>query len=34
MRYSAGLSAEQFENNELINDAVLRNLELLGEAAK
>jgi len=34
MRYSEDLSAEQFESNELVRDAVLRNLELLGEAAK
>lgn len=34
MRYSEGLSSEQFEANELVRDAVLRNLELLGEAAK
>lgn len=34
IRYSEGLSAEQFAANELVTDAVLRNLELLGEAAK
>jgi len=34
MRYSEDLSAEQFEANPLVRDAVLRNLELLGEAAK
>lgn len=34
IRYTDGLTAEQFENQELIYDAVLRNLELLGEAAK
>ncbi len=34
LRYTEGLSAEQFATNELVNDAVLRNLELLGEAAK
>ena len=34
MRYSEDFSAEQFEANELVRDAVLRNLELLGEAAK
>ena len=34
MRYSEDLSAEQFEANQLVRDAVLRNLELLGEAAK
>lgn len=34
MRYSEDLSADQFEADELVRDAVLRNLELLGEAAK
>ena len=34
IRYTAGLSAAQFADNELVYDAVLRNLELLGEAAK
>jgi len=34
VRYSDGLSQQQFLDNELILDAVLRNLELLGEAAK
>ena len=34
MRYTDGLSQDQFFSNELIFDAVLRNLELLGEAAK
>ena len=34
IRYTDGLTAEQFERQELIYDAVLRNLELLGEAAK
>ena len=34
IRYTAGLSATQFADNELVYDAVLRNLELLGEAAK
>lgn len=32
--YTAGLSREQFENNPLVYDATLRNLELLGEAAR
>lgn len=31
---TAGLTAEQFESDELDSDAVLRNFELLGEAAK
>lgn len=34
LRYTDGMTAEQFATNELVNDAVLRNLELLGEAAK
>lgn len=34
MRYTHGLSQDQFFSNELVVDAVLRNLELLGEAAK
>ncbi len=33
-RYSRGLSRQQFLEDELVFDAVLRNLELLGEAAK
>ena len=33
-RYTAGLSAEEFASNELVYDAVLRNLEHLGEATK
>ncbi|MFO0137311.1 MAG: DUF86 domain-containing protein [Cyanobacteriota bacterium] len=34
MRYTHGFSQDQFFSNELVYDAVLRNLELLGEAAK
>lgn len=34
IRYSKDLMADQFEGDDLVNDAVLRNLELLGEAAK
>lgn len=34
MRYTEGLDQQQFLADELIVDAVLRNLELLGEAAK
>ena len=33
-RYTSGMNATDFEHNELVYDAVLRNLELLGEAAK
>lgn len=34
LRYSSGLTKQQFLEDELVLDAVLRNLELLGEAAK
>jgi uncharacterized protein with HEPN domain len=34
MRYTTGLTIEQFTQNELVYDAVLRNLEIIGEAAK
>ncbi|MDW8106274.1 MAG: DUF86 domain-containing protein [Armatimonadota bacterium] len=34
VRYTHGLSREAFFANELVHDAVLRNLEILGEAAK
>ena len=34
LRYCDGMNAEQFAADELVTDAVLRNLELLGEAAK
>jgi uncharacterized protein with HEPN domain len=33
-RYTAGLSFEQFERNDMILDAVVRNLEIIGEAAR
>lgn len=32
--YSSGLTKQQFLDDDLVLDAVLRNLELLGEAAK
>ena len=34
LRFTAGLSFEQFKQDDLIYDAVLRNLEIIGEAAK
>jgi uncharacterized protein with HEPN domain len=34
IRYTTGLSAEEYASNELVYDAVLRNLEHLGEATK
>ncbi len=33
LAYSAGLDQAQFEGDELKYDAILRNLELIGEAA-
>ena len=33
-RYTAGLSFEDFERQEMVVDAVVRNLEIIGEAAK
>lgn len=33
-RYVAGLSFEQFRDNDLVTDAVVRNLEIVGEAAR
>jgi uncharacterized protein with HEPN domain len=33
-RYTAGLSFEQFEANDMALDAVVRNLEVIGEAAR
>jgi uncharacterized protein with HEPN domain len=34
LRYTRGLSFEGFLDNEMAVDAVLRNLEIIGEAAK
>lgn len=34
IRFTAGISSEEFAANDLIRDAVLHNLLLLGEAAK
>lgn len=31
--YTRGIAAEQFSHNQLIIDAVVRNLEIIGEAA-
>jgi len=33
-RYTDGLSFDQFEANEMVLDAVVRNLEIVGEAAR
>jgi uncharacterized protein with HEPN domain len=32
-RYTAGISFEEFSNDDKTNDAVIRNLEIIGEAA-
>lgn len=33
-KYISGLNFEQFDENQLIIDAVIRNLEIIGEASK
>ena len=33
-RYSRGLTFESFSKNELMQDAIVRNLEIIGEAVK
>ena len=33
-RFTAGLDYERFESNEMVIDAVVRNLEVIGEAAR
>jgi uncharacterized protein with HEPN domain len=33
-KYVAGLTLEQFKTNELVIDAVVRNLEIVGEASR
>lgn len=33
-RYTAGLSFEEFQANDMVVDAVTRNLEVIGEAVK
>ena len=33
-QYTAGLSEEDFLNNALVQDAVIRNFEIIGEATK
>jgi uncharacterized protein with HEPN domain len=33
-RYIEGMSQDSFESDEKTNDAVVRNLEIIGEAAK
>jgi uncharacterized protein with HEPN domain len=33
-QYSKGLSQNEFSKNELVQDAVIRNIEIIGEASK
>jgi uncharacterized protein with HEPN domain len=33
-RYTTGLKFDQFERNDMVIDAVVRNLEIIGEAAR
>lgn len=33
-KYTKGFSKTEFANNELIQDAVIRNIEIIGEATK
>jgi len=32
--FSSGLTLEDFKNNELVQDAIIRNIEIIGEASK
>jgi uncharacterized protein with HEPN domain len=32
--YTKNLTSQEFNNNELIQDAVIRNIEIIGEATK
>jgi uncharacterized protein with HEPN domain len=33
-KFSRGLSLEDFRNSELVQDAIIRNIEIIGEASK
>lgn len=33
-RYSFGMTKDELKNNEMVQDAVVRNLEIIGEAVK
>ena len=33
-KYTKGLSIKDFSSNELVQDAVIRNIEIIGEASK
>jgi Uncharacterized conserved protein len=32
--FSKGLSLKEFKSNELVQDAIIRNIEIIGEASK
>ena len=32
--FSKGLSLKEFKTNELVQDAIIRNIEIIGEASK
>jgi hypothetical protein len=32
--FSKGISLKEFKNNELVQDAIIRNIEIIGEAQK
>ncbi len=34
LRFTSGMNNEQLADQELVQDAVLRNIEIIGEAAK
>jgi uncharacterized protein with HEPN domain len=34
MSFSKGLSLKEFKTNELVQDAIIRNIEIIGEASK
>lgn len=34
INFSEGLSLKEFKKNELVQDAVMRNIEIIGEASK
>lgn len=34
LRFTSGMNREQFAQRELVMDAILRNIEIIGEAAK
>lgn len=34
LRYTQGMSFDQFKQNDLVYDAVLRNIEIIGQAVK